>query len=141
MRGVVDALWTAMSGAGYSWVGFYTKTPGKDEMLLGPRRDKPACSPLGMHGICGRCWTARRPIIVTDAKALPADEYVACDPLDRAEVVIPLFDARGGCWGVLDVDSHEAGVFDRHDVWQLTAIVEAAGISTPQDTPLDPVHL
>ena len=129
MQAVVDALWDAMKGAGYSWVGFYTKTPGSDEMILGPRRDKPACSPLAMHGICGQCWSARRPIVVHDAMALGAGSYVACDPKDRAEVVVPLFDAAGGCWGVLDADSHEAGVFDERDAAALAEIVVAAGVS------------
>ena len=35
-----------------SWVGFYFL--GEGEMTLGPRRDKPACSPIGLHGACGR---------------------------------------------------------------------------------------
>lgn len=129
MRAVVDALWDAVKDTGYSWLGFYTKTAGKDEMILGPRRDKPACSPIPMHGICGQCWAARRAIIVADAMRLASGNYVACDPKDRAEVVIPLFDAGGACWGVLDADSYDADVFDERDVTALAEIVWSAGIS------------
>ena len=141
MQVVVDALWDAVKDTGYSWVGFYTKTSGRDEMILGPRRDKPACSPLAMHGICGQCWTARRPIIVADAMKLAAGNYVACDPKDRAEVVIPLFDESGACWGVLDADSYEANVFDERDVEALTQIVLAAGISAPRPDALAAVRM
>ena len=48
MQRVVDVLWDALHSAGISWVGFY-ECDGGDEMILGPRRDKPACSPIGMH--------------------------------------------------------------------------------------------
>ncbi len=135
MRMVVDALWEAMKDRGVSWLGFYTKPAGAEEMILGPRRDKPACSPLGLHGICGQSFTARRPIIVDDSAALSTGNYIACDPRDRAEVVIPLFEADGSCWGVLDVDSHEPGVFGQNDVVGLRRVVERVGLSVPQNPP------
>lgn len=131
MREVVDAAWEMGRDAGVSWIGFYLKTPGREEMLLGPRRDKPACSPLGLDGMCGRCWAERRPILVHDTAQL-AGGYIACDPRDRSEVVIPLFDADGACYGVLDADSYDAGAFDENDVIGLTALVERAGLSVPQ---------
>ena len=130
MAAAVDARWDSLAGTGISWLGVYTKTPGHDEMILGPRRDKPACSPLGMHGMCGRCFLARRPIVLRDAKAL-TEGYIACDPNDRGEVVIPLFEPDGSCWGVLDLDSHEADVFDDRDVAELTRLMESIGLSSP----------
>lgn len=141
MQRAVDALWEAFGthspGQGepsapvwYSWVGFYENVPDRDEMVLLARRDKPACSPLGLHGCCGRCFLARRPLLVADAATLGGG-YIACDPLDRAEVVIPLFAADGACWGVLDVDSHQTNAFDDGDVTGLTALAEKLGLSAP----------
>lgn len=126
MQGVVNALWERLCDEGVSWVGFYTKPFDADEMILGPRRDKPACSPIGLHGVCGRAWRERRAIVVRDVQELGGD-YVACDPRDRSEVVIPLFEPDGSCWGVLDLDSFEIGAFDDRDVAGLTRVLRSAG--------------
>ena len=101
-----------------------------DELVLGPRRDKPACSPIGLHGVCGRAYTSRRPLVVSDVAEL-GENYVACDPRDRSEVVIPLVDDDGTCWAVLDLDSHQLGAFDETDVEGLTAVLRAAGLTAP----------
>ena len=109
---MVDALWEAFRGQGYSWVGFYIKPPATavdEQLLLGPRRDKPACSPIGLHGACGQAYLSEKTLIVRDVMDLGAD-YIACDPNDKSEIVIPLIDAEGQCWGVLDIDSFEVGV-------------------------------
>jgi putative methionine-R-sulfoxide reductase with GAF domain len=132
MREVVDALWEVVSARGVSWIGFYTKHPQRDEMTLGPRRDKPACSPLGLDGMCGRSWREHRPILLHDAAAVKGG-YIACDPKDRSEVVVPLFEADGRCYGVLDADSYEIGTFDTADVIGLTTLVEHAGLSAPHE--------
>jgi putative methionine-R-sulfoxide reductase with GAF domain len=131
MQVAVDAMWETLGGRGVSWIGFYTKAEGRDEMLLQARRDKPACSPIGLHGMCGRCWQERKPIIVKDVATLGAN-YIACDPKDRSEVVIPLFEPDGSCWGVLDADSYEVDSFHDDDVTGLTRAVERLGLSTPQ---------
>ena len=128
MQVVVDALWEALKDAGVSWVGFYLHG-GRDELELGPRRDKPACSPIGLHGACGQAFSSRRPMVVHDVAEL-GQNYVACDPGDRSEVVIPLFDDHGHCWGVLDLDSHELEAFDQTDVEGLTAVLRAAGLTS-----------
>jgi putative methionine-R-sulfoxide reductase with GAF domain len=127
MQATVDALWEALKDTGVSWVGFYVHEGG-DELVLGPRRDKPACSPIGMHGACGQAFRSRQPLIVRDVKDL-GENYIACDPRDRSEVVLPLLDADGTCWGVLDLDSHETGSFDPDDVAGLTAVLRAAGLT------------
>jgi putative methionine-R-sulfoxide reductase with GAF domain len=127
MQAVVDALWNGLKDRGVSWVGFYLHEGGK-ELILGPRRDKPACSPIGLHGVCGQAFTQRRPIVVRDVAEL-GSSYIACDPRDRSEVVVPLFDADGRCWGVLDLDSHEVGTFDEHDAQGLSQVLRAAGLS------------
>lgn len=136
MQAVVDALWEELNDKGCSWVGFYLKDDGEDQMLLGPRRDKPACSPIGLFGACGRCWSSRRPLVVTDVANLRAG-YIACDPRDRSEVVIPMLEGEdegeGGCWGVLDLDSHDSDSFSISDVEGLLKVVEQMGLSAEQD--------
>lgn len=130
MTALADALWDAFAERGYSWVGFYTKEAGADEMILGPRRDKPACSPIGLHGMCGYCWHERRCVVVRDVREI-GESYVACDPRDMSEVVVPLLEADGSCWGVLDVDSFEIGAFSEADAIGLARLVERAGLSEP----------
>lgn len=125
LQRVVDALWDALHDRGVSWVGFYLHE-GRDELVLGPRRDKPACSPIGLHGACGQAFRRRQPLIVRDVQDLGAD-YIACDPRDRSEVVLALLGDDGTCWGVLDLDSHSVGAFDERDVAGLRQVLAAAG--------------
>ncbi len=127
MRAVVDGLWAALSQQRVSWCGFYLPGESQDELVLGPRRDRPACSPIGLGGVCGRAWRERRPVVVRDVAQLGA-AYVACDPRDRAEVVIPLLDEAGRPRAVLDLDSHELAAFDGSDVEGLRSVLAAAGL-------------
>jgi putative methionine-R-sulfoxide reductase with GAF domain len=127
LRAVVDALWDGLHATGVSWVGFYVHEGG-DELILAARRDKPACSPIGLHGACGRVFLARTPLIVRDVAELGAN-YIACDPRDRSEVVLPLIRADGTCWGVLDLDSHDVASFDAVDVAGLTLVLRTAGLA------------
>jgi putative methionine-R-sulfoxide reductase with GAF domain len=127
MQALVDALWEALHPTGVSWVGFYLHEGG-DELVCGPRRDKPACSPIGLHGACGRAFRARAPFIVSDVRELGAN-YVACDPRDRSEVVVPAFERDGRCWGVLDLDSHELAAFGEEDVTGLQLVLRRAGLT------------
>jgi putative methionine-R-sulfoxide reductase with GAF domain len=137
MRLLTDSFWDVLASQGVSWIGFYLgagqsmedgRIVGPQEMLLGPCRNKPACSPIGLHGVCGRGWREQRGIVVRDVAVLGAD-YVACDPRDKSEVVIPLFDPAGACWGVLDVDSWEVGAFNERDARVLGDILARAGLT------------
>ncbi len=128
MQAVVDSLWQAFADQGYSWVGFYLDQPHEPDdrrMILGPCRDKPACSPLGLHGACGSALLSRDTLIVRDVAEL-GDNYIACDPLDKSEIIIPLVDSAGTCWGVLDIDSHEIASFDTDDENGLRNFLRAA---------------
>jgi putative methionine-R-sulfoxide reductase with GAF domain len=129
MRAVVDKLWAALHPTGVSWIGFYLLQNGV-ELILGPRRDKPACSPIGLHGACGRALRERRALVVRDVRNL-GTAYIACDPRDRSELVVPLFDPDGRGWGVLDLDSHEPDSFSVSDVDGLTMVLSAAGLTDP----------
>ena len=101
---------------------------GGDELVLGPQRDKLACSPIGMHGAFGRAFASREPLVVRDVAEL-GEDYIACDPRDRSGVVVPLLDEAGSCWGVLDLDRHQLGAFDHTDLEGLQRILQAAGLS------------
>ena len=127
---VCDVLWRFFKDQGVSWVGFYEKDPDADQMILGPSRNKPACSPIELRGACGMCWSKKRPIIVNDVHNL-GENYIACDPRDRSEVVIPLFNDTGSCFGVLDIDSHDRNAFFEHDVTELRRLMESTAITWP----------
>lgn len=142
-RRVVDALWAALSDQGVSWVGFYIDQPDEPDdrrLVLGPHRDRPACSPIGLHGACGQCLRSGQPIVVDDVASLGAG-YIACDPRDRSEVVIPLIKEPGGtepageCWAVLDLDSHDVCAFGERDVVGLGKVLRVAGLAEPGGPP------
>ncbi len=136
-----DALWDALAPNGLSWIGFYLEDPEaplggtarEGQMLLAARRDKPACSPIGLHGVCGQGFREGAIRLVEDVALLGAD-YIACDPRDRSEVVVPIY-RNGSCWGVLDADSHEAACFGSTDVEGLAGVLRAAGL-LDRDPPL-----
>lgn len=127
MQQVVDLLWEHLHATGVSWVGFYLPDD-KGQLVLGPRRDRPACSPIGLHGACGQVFRSGRPLVVRDVADL-GPNYIACDPRERSEVVLPLLTATGECRGVLDLDSHEVESFDESDVKHLQAVLQRAGLS------------
>ncbi|MBL8763410.1 MAG: GAF domain-containing protein [Phycisphaerae bacterium] len=141
MRRFVDVAWSLLAPLGVSWIGFYLPAAraGNDELVLGPRRDKPACSPIGLHGACGRSHLTRRGLVVTDVENLGAG-YVACDPRDRSELVLPLLRADGSSAGVLDLDSFEASAFDESDARALRRALVAAGLfDGKSELPIDVV--
>ncbi len=127
MSSVVELLWEDLHAHGVSWVGFYLHE-GRDELVLGPRRDKPACSPIGLHGVCGQSFREQRAVVVRDVLQLGAN-YVACDPRDRSEVVVPLFDGER-VWGVLDADSFDIGAFDANDAYGLACVLYEAELTS-----------
>ena len=129
MKAVVDVLWDHLSPTGVSWLGFYSRAPGADEMILKERRDKPACSPIGLHGACGQACLSGTTLVVTDVKHL-GEGYVACDPKDQSELVIPVFDESGACWGVYDADSFDVGSFDERDAERVRELLVLAGLTT-----------
>jgi putative methionine-R-sulfoxide reductase with GAF domain len=135
-RLAVEVLWQAFgvhsrSTHAISWIGFYDKVPDADEMVLVCREPKPACSPIGLHGMCGEGWKQRRSIVIPNVKAL-GENYIACDPKDQSELVVPVIDERGECMGVLDADSYDVGAFDEADAVGMTKVLLAMGLTTPE---------
>jgi putative methionine-R-sulfoxide reductase with GAF domain len=134
LQPLTDLLWEALAPRGVSWIGFYLidrETPlnaarREGAMLLAARRDKPACSPIGLHGVCGQGFLEESARLVEDVGLL-GPSYIACDPRDRSELVLPIYRA-GECWGVLDADSHEVACFGDGDVQGMTRVLLAAGL-------------
>lgn len=142
LRAVVAAYWGAFgfdrpgAGRGVSWCGFYrreARDAAGQEMTLVCREPKPACSPIGLQGMCGRGWKDEAAYVVRDVRVL-GPNYIACDPRDQSELVIPVWDVRADgdaasrCWGVFDVDSYDIGSFDESDARGAIAMLEAAGL-------------
>ncbi len=131
LQPVCDALWSALHAAGVSWLGFYIDHPGQPDdrrLVLGPHQNKPACSPIGLHGVCGRSLVSAATQIVSDVTAL-GPNYVACDPRDRSEIVVPLLDSSSRAWAVLDLDSWDLDAFNHADDSGLRLVLAAAGLN------------
>lgn len=130
MTHIVDLLWDAFGNGAFSWCGFYLPSPDGKQLVLGPCRDKPACSPIGMHGVCGRALSTGRTQLVGDVQAL-GDGHIECDPNNRSEIAIPALDLDGRAFAVLDVDSYAASAFDELDQRWLERIVRALENAPP----------
>jgi putative methionine-R-sulfoxide reductase with GAF domain len=129
MLGFVAACWPHLAPTGVSWMGFYERDPADPAALrLAAREPRPACSPIGLHGACGQSLLAARPLVVHDVAEL-GPHYIACDPRDRSEVVVPCLGAAGVAWGVLDLDSHQVGCFEPGDAEALGNLLRLAGLS------------
>jgi putative methionine-R-sulfoxide reductase with GAF domain len=161
LQPLCDALWEELSPRGVSWIGFYlasgpegviadhvaaegevdrrvssmesSSAIDEPHMVLVARRDKPACSPIGMHGVCGQAYREESIRLVDDVGLL-GHGYVACDPRDRSELVIPVY-RNGVLWGVLDADSHEFACFGDGDIGGLGGVLRVAGL-LPRQLPV-----
>lgn len=105
---------------GFFWVGFYVERSG--ELVLGPFQGPVACTRIKFdQGVCGHAYTTRETVIVPDVDQFPG--HIACASASRSEIVIPVFDAGGGVFGVLDVDSDQLNDFSQTDAEGLGKIV------------------
>jgi putative methionine-R-sulfoxide reductase with GAF domain len=124
MKEIVDELWDQFQGSPYSWLGFYVYSPDQSQLILGAHRDKPACSPLPLHGVCGKAAKTGQSQIVPDVSQL-GDAHIECDPRNKSEIVVPIFDQKGKVWAVLDVDSEALGAFNDMDQRWLERLTKA----------------
>ena len=94
-----------------NWAGFYFRQGG--ELVLGPFQGRPACVriPLG-RGVCGTAAARGATVLVPNVHAFAG--HIACDPVSRSELVVPLLES-GKVSGVLDLDSPLVGRFDEVD--------------------------
>ena len=103
-----------------NWAGFYFRR-GK-ELVLGPFQGRPACVriPIG-RGVCGSAAARPATVVVADVHDFPG--HIACDPVSRSELVVPLIEA-GEVSGVLDLDSPLLARFDDVDQEGCERLVE-----------------
>jgi putative methionine-R-sulfoxide reductase with GAF domain len=135
-----ELAFAELAPTGVSWLGFYRVTDTGDAMTLVACRDRPACSPIGLHGVCGQSLRTGRTRIVADVLEL-GDAYVACDPRDRSEIVIPLL--GGGeseasahpATLVLDLDSIAVGRFSDDDEGLLRKAMIRTGLTPVEHGP------
>lgn len=113
-------LAAALHGAfGWHWVGFYRAVG--DELVLGPFQGPVACTriPKG-KGVCGTAWSTKTTIVVPDVEQFPG--HIACSALSRSEIVVPVRNAAGHVFAVLDVDSTLVNDFTEIDRQGLEAV-------------------
>lgn len=143
MRDFLDLAWSAFGDDNpspdrktVSWIGFYERDPeDAAQMILVDRRPKPACSPIGLHGLCGKGMLDSTSYIVDDVRTLGAN-YVACDPRDQSELVVPLFNEKHEAFGVLDIDGFAIGAFDEHDAAQMHKLLTNFGLTAGSPPPI-----
>lgn len=107
------ASWLGLWLPDINWCGFYLATG--DDLVLGPFTGLPACTRIAKgKGVCGTAFAERRTISVPDVHLFPG--HIACDAASESEVVVPLLDAEGNVWAVLDVDAPRKSRFSDADV-------------------------
>lgn len=108
----------------WHWVGFYRVLGA--ELVLGPFQGPVACMRIGYgKGVCGQAWQEERTLIVPDVDSFPG--HIACSPLSRSEIVVPLRARHGHVAAVLDVDSvrpDDFGPLDAEVLGQIGALLE-----------------
>lgn len=96
---------------GLNWAGFYLAH--RDRLVLGPFVGKPACTEiLFSKGVCGAAFSQGRTLRVADVHDFPG--HIACDPVSRSELVLPLIQGDRRL-GVFDMDSPHQGRFTKED--------------------------
>lgn len=105
---------------GFFWVGFYLVKQG--ELVLGPFQGPLACTRIAFDkGVCGHVYTTRKTEIVPDVDKFPG--HIACASASKSEIVVPVFNASGEVFAVLDVDSERLDDFSEVDADGLGQIV------------------
>jgi GAF domain-containing protein len=104
---------------GWHWIGFYRVLGA--ELVLGPFQGPVACSRIGHgKGVCGTAWAEERTLIVPDVDKFPG--HIACSPLSKSEIVVPIQDRQGRIAAVLDIDSDRPDDFSEVDAIALNRL-------------------
>lgn len=104
----------------FYWTGFY-RVCG-DRLVVGPYIGTVGCLQIAFgKGVCGTAAERRKTLIVPDVTLFPG--HIACDPLSKSEIVVPVFGPKEELIAVLDVDSDQLNAFDEEDRVGLEKIV------------------
>lgn len=110
---------------GWHWVGFY-RVQGQ-ELVLGPFQGPVACTRLYKgKGVCAAAWERNEAVVVGDVEEFPG--HVACSPLSRSELVLPVRDEQGQVRAVFDIDSTVVGDFAPEDAVRLQQLIDAVSL-------------
>lgn len=102
------------------WVGFYRVDSTANQLILGPFQGPLACTRIPYNqGVCGEAWASGHIQIVDDVNKHP--NHIACSPLSRSEIVLPLFKERRVV-AVLDIDAETVAHFDDTDKHYLSQL-------------------
>lgn len=106
----------------FDWTGFYRVTaPGL--LKIGPYQGGHGCLTIPFdRGVCGAAARTGETQLVPDVDAFPG--HIACASSTRSELVIPLKDAEGRVFAVLDIDSDRPDAFTREDAQRLGSLME-----------------
>lgn len=116
---------------GFFWVGFYIIR--EDELVLGPFQGPLACTRIARgRGVCGTAWAQDKAIIVPDVDTFPG--HIACSSLSKSEIVLPVRDADGKIFAILDVDSDTLDDFSEVDHMGLAHLLQSVKWQTQTET-------
>lgn len=106
---------------GFFWVGFYLAKDG--QLVLGPFQGPLACTRIDFgQGVCGHACDTRQTTIIPNVDEFPG--HIACSSAAKSEIVVPIFDAAGDVFGVIDVDSSRLDDFSDTDAAGLRRVAE-----------------
>jgi GAF domain-containing protein len=98
------------------------------DLVLGAFQGPIACTRIAKgKGVCGTAWLNNETIVVPDVEAFPG--HIACSPLSKSEIVVPVRNKVGEVIGVLDIDSavpNDFSMLDRNALELWVRILEEA---------------
>lgn len=96
----------------FFWTGVYALVEG--ELIVRSYQGPVACQKLRRHtGVCWAAVDSGETVIVGNVEEFPG--HIACNPLSRSEIVIPIRDQYGKIFACLDIDSDQLNAFDSAD--------------------------
>ena len=106
---------------GFDWVGFY-RVVDQGLLKIGPYQGGHGCLVIQFdRGVCGAAARLKQIQLIDDVDQF--DGHIACSSSTRSELVIPLFDAAGEVFAVMDIDSDQPAFFDQQDADQLDELM------------------
>jgi L-methionine (R)-S-oxide reductase len=111
--------------AWHDWTGFY-RTIAPELLAVGPYQGGHGCLRIPFaRGVCGAAARTKTTQLVDDVHSFP--DHIACSSTTRAEIVVPVLDARGDVIAVLDIDSNTPAAFRTVDRIALESLCAELG--------------
>lgn len=119
MANIAALIWQYLPDL--NWAGFYRRI--NDELVLGPFQGQTACIRIAVgKGVCGTAAATGKSQRIADINAF--EGHIACDPLSRSELVIPVLHDNHVI-AVLDLDSPKSDRFTSDDQAGLEKLIGA----------------